>query len=229
MSAASPLVCRHLLDDAGAAFGVIDLDGVVRDCNESFARLYAHRPAAQTRGQRLTDFMPRAAGEERAQLVGRAVHAGKPLVVRELWHGVLLTAVIRPVPGDLCATLVARPSDVLTGMHAPCEGELVATAHTDLGPLATLSTRELEVLAYIGEGLTNHEIAKRIFRSDKTVEWHRSQLGLKLGVNTRVDLARIAHRAGLSEWVHTLRTSEAPGDAEAEAVASAPDGMKANA
>ncbi len=79
------------------------------------------------------------------------------------------------------------------------DGCAVVVAHfNDLGPLSALTERELEVLAFIGEGLSTAEIAQRLHRSTKTVEWHRRLLGSKLNATNRVELARIAIRAGLT-------------------------------
>ncbi|MCW5764778.1 MAG: helix-turn-helix transcriptional regulator [Phycisphaeraceae bacterium] len=63
--------------------------------------------------------------------------------------------------------------------------------------LDVLSARERQVLALIGEGLTMREIAERMFRTVKTVEWYRACLGRKLNIRNRVQLARIAIDAGL--------------------------------
>lgn len=68
----------------------------------------------------------------------------------------------------------------------------------DHGALATLTNREREVLGLIGDGLATADIAKALGRSVKTIEWHRVSLGNKLGVTNRVELARIAIAAGLS-------------------------------
>ncbi|WP_328946451.1 response regulator transcription factor [Streptomyces sp. NBC_00250] len=58
--------------------------------------------------------------------------------------------------------------------------------------LAVLSERERSVLDLIGEGLTNRQIAKQLYLSEKTVKNHISRLLAKLGVERRVQAAVIA-------------------------------------
>ncbi|KRD19469.1 MULTISPECIES: response regulator [unclassified Streptomyces] len=58
--------------------------------------------------------------------------------------------------------------------------------------LAGLSPRERDILALIGEGLTNREIGKKLYLSEKTVKNHISRLLAKLGVQRRVQAAVIA-------------------------------------
>ena len=57
-----------------------------------------------------------------------------------------------------------------------------------------LSKRECEVLRLLGEGLTNPEIAQRLFISPKTAEHHVGRIYGKLQLRTRTELAAYAVR-----------------------------------
>lgn len=63
---------------------------------------------------------------------------------------------------------------------------------------AALSPRERDVLALIAAGLTNKAIAEALYVSPNTVKTHVSSLLHKLQAGTRVQLASIATRHGLS-------------------------------
>ncbi|WP_406154386.1 response regulator transcription factor [Streptomyces sp. NBC_01023] len=61
--------------------------------------------------------------------------------------------------------------------------------------VSRLSPREREILVLIGDGLTNQEIGKRLYLSEKTVKNHISRLLAKLGVVRRVQAAVLATQA----------------------------------
>ena len=62
---------------------------------------------------------------------------------------------------------------------------------------AQLTARELEVLALLGDGLRNRDIAGRLFLSTKTVDHHVSAILRKLGARTRGEAGAQALRLGL--------------------------------
>ncbi|MBM7087712.1 response regulator transcription factor [Streptomyces sp. NPDC012461] len=61
--------------------------------------------------------------------------------------------------------------------------------------LPGLTEREREILALIGEGLTNRQIGRRLYLAEKTVKNHISRLLAKLGVERRIQAAVIATQA----------------------------------
>jgi two-component system response regulator TtrR len=65
--------------------------------------------------------------------------------------------------------------------------------------LATLTTREREVMRRVVEGKPNKCIAKDLSISIKTVEAHRSRMMEKLGVNSIAELVRVAVACEASE------------------------------
>jgi DNA-binding NarL/FixJ family response regulator len=85
---------------------------------------------------------------------------------------------------------------------APPPARAVAAAEPDAAepfPLDALglTAREVEVLALVGEGLTNRQIAEHLFISPKTAGLHVSHILSKLGVANRTQAAEVAHRARL--------------------------------
>jgi DNA-binding NarL/FixJ family response regulator len=68
-----------------------------------------------------------------------------------------------------------------------------------------LSEREQEVLALLTQGLSNKEIAQRLYLSVRTVEGHLANIYAKLGVHSRTEAALYAVRQG---WV-TLERKQA--------------------
>jgi ATP/maltotriose-dependent transcriptional regulator MalT len=65
-------------------------------------------------------------------------------------------------------------------------------------PLGGLSERELEVLGLVAEGLTNHDIARRLVLSEHTVNRHVANILRKLGLPSRAAAASLAGRYGLA-------------------------------
>ncbi|GAA0376387.1 DNA-binding response regulator [Acrocarpospora corrugata] len=110
-------------------------------------------------------------------------------LVKDTEPGELLDAVRRAAEGDraFSSNALARLVDRAVGTRAP-----VVPA-----PLP-LTRREREVLALIGEGLSNPEIAHRLNVGITTVKTHVSSVMIKTGCSNRIRLAILAFQHDLT-------------------------------
>lgn len=105
----------------------------------------------------------------------------------------------RPFLAEI-AQLAERAGVDLTGAGNADEipvqrkGRATRPATSTVPELAGLTARELEVLLELAKGLTNREIAERLFISEKTVSVHVSHILSKIGARTRVQASAILHR-----------------------------------
>ena len=104
------------------------------------------------------------------------------------------------------------PQDLIQAVRAAARGGAVLSPRiardlidtyvvTDDGEarrlVGTLTTREHEVLVQLGVGLSNAEIARRLFMGEGTVKTYVSRILGKLGCDNRVQAAIVAHEAGI--------------------------------
>jgi DNA-binding NarL/FixJ family response regulator len=107
--------------------------------------------------------------------------------------------------GESAADLLAGIRAVVSGERylSPSFKELAADNSDPLdgpesaGLLSRLTTREREILQLVAEGHSSHEVGRTIFVSTKTVEFHRRNIMLKLGIHTIAGLTRFAIKNGL--------------------------------
>jgi DNA-binding NarL/FixJ family response regulator len=106
-----------------------------------------------------------------------------------------------------------EPVDLLRGLRAVAAGDALLSpgvtrrliaefASRGRAPrtpreLAGLTEREREVMALVGEGLSNEEIAERLVVSPATAKTHVSRAMVKLGARDRAQLVVFAYEAGL--------------------------------
>jgi DNA-binding NarL/FixJ family response regulator len=108
-----------------------------------------------------------------------------------------------------------EPAELLRGVRAVASGDALLspgvtrrligefasrsrpTAAPAAGRLAALTDREREVVALVGEGLSNDEIGRRLFLSPATAKTHVSRAMVKLHVRDRAQLVVLAYESGL--------------------------------
>jgi DNA-binding NarL/FixJ family response regulator len=82
----------------------------------------------------------------------------------------------------------------------------------------SLTPRELEVVALVGEGLTNKEIAEVLVVRECTVENHLHSIFRKLNMKTRTQVARYAWQRGIRRIFQEPRPKSETGDDTPEAL-----------
>lgn len=126
--------------------------------------------------------------------VFRALEAGASgFLLKDTPPRELVAAVKVVAAGD--AMLSPTVTRTLIG-HYAAEGSQ-GRRHRALARLEVLTDREREVLVAVGSGLSNAEVGRSLFLSEATVKAHVSRLLLKLGATNRVQVAILAHDAGL--------------------------------
>ncbi|WP_460724086.1 response regulator [Nocardia heshunensis] len=85
-----------------------------------------------------------------------------------------------------------RPEELFTAIHAAAQGRTALSPpiadrvmNRMRNPQPTLTTRELDILAQLAQGLGNREIARALHISEATVKTHLGRIYDKLGVDTR--------------------------------------------
>jgi DNA-binding CsgD family transcriptional regulator len=126
--------------------------------------------------------------------------------VIRLTSGIDVTARARPVhDGDMLAGALVRLDPGPAPAAGPPRGEQ-AGEPAGLG-WASLTRTERSVAGVVAQGATNREAAARLFLSPHTVDFHLRQIFRKLGIGSRVELARVVvEQVGLGAG----RTGHAP-------------------
>jgi DNA-binding NarL/FixJ family response regulator len=101
-------------------------------------------------------------------------------------------AMLAPEAAAVVMARVAAGADDAAGVSTPPP----AADHPDL---ARLTPREREVLAGLGRGLTNRQLADELFVAEKTIKTHVSSVLAKLRLPDRTQAALFAVRTGLAD------------------------------
>jgi len=204
-----PMVCAHLRTILGSAPDIEVVDEAY-DGAAGVAAVVRNRPDVVLMELR----MPVLDGIAAIEQIGRL--ADPPVVV------VLTTFdadqyVLRALRAGAAGFLVKStpPEDLIGLVRVAAEGHTVLSpaaarrliaASADSRPAAerarkltgSLTEREVEVLTCLGEGLSNAQIAARLYLSEATVKGYVSRMLEKLGLDNRTQVGLLAHDAGLT-------------------------------
>ena len=113
----------------------------------------------------------------------------------EIYGG--LTAITFAVLGIWLGLKLTKPKEKIVFKEAPPQVRqpfaLNEGKREDLG----ITRRELEILALISQGMSNREIAQKLFVSENTVKTHSSRVFDKLGAKRRTQAVQLGKEFGL--------------------------------
>jgi DNA-binding NarL/FixJ family response regulator len=205
-----PMVCAHLRTILGSASDIEVVDEA-HDGAAGVAAVTRSRPDVVLMDLRMPVLDGIAAIE-------RIVKLSNPPVVVVLTTFDADQYVLRALRAGAAGFLVKStpPEDLIGLVRVAAEGHTVLSpaaarrliaASADSQPArerarklaGSLTEREVEVLICLGGGLSNAQIAARLFLSEATVKGYVSRMLDKLGLENRTQAGLLAHDAGLSQ------------------------------
>jgi DNA-binding NarL/FixJ family response regulator len=208
-----PMVCAHLRTILGSA-GDIEVTGEAHDGAAGVEAVLRNSPDVV-----LMDL--RMPGVDGITAIERIAKLARPP------HVVVLTTfdadqyVLRALRAGAAGFLVkfTPPQDLIGLVRVAAEGNTVLSpaaarrlvaASADREPardharklVSSLTERETEVLACLGEGLSNAQIGARLYLSEATVKGYVSRMLVKLGCANRTQAGLLAHDAGVITRQH---------------------------
>ena len=204
-----PMVCAHLYTILGSAPDIEVVDEA-HDGAAGVTAVVRNRPDVVLMDLRMPVLDGIAAIEQIVKLADPPVVVvlttfdADQYVLRALRAGAAGFLVKSTPPQDLIG-LVRVAAEGHTVLSPAAARRLIA-ASADSQPAAerarklagSLTEREVEVLTCLGEGLSNAQIAARLYLSEATVKGYVSRMLEKLGVENRTQAGLLAHDAGLT-------------------------------
>jgi DNA-binding NarL/FixJ family response regulator len=203
-----PMVCAHLRTILGSAPDIEVVDQA-HDGAAGVEAIMRSRPDVV-----LMDL--RMPGVDGLTAIERVARLADPPVVVVLTTFDADEYVLRALRAGAAGFLVKStpPEDLIGLVRVAAEGHTVLSpaaarrliaASTDSQPardrarkaVAALTERETEVLACLGQGLSNAQIAGRLYLSEATIKGYVSKMLDKLGCENRTQAGLLAHDAGI--------------------------------
>ncbi|MCK8678894.1 MULTISPECIES: response regulator transcription factor [Streptomyces] len=164
---------------------LLDIQMPVMDGLTALAEL--RRTAPEVRVLILTTF-----GEQR-NVLRALTEGGAGFLLKDSAPPELISAVRAAAAGEAYLS----PATTRQVVDLLASGDTARRAERARGLLGRLSDREREVLALLGEGLSNADVGRRIHMSEGTIKSYVSRILAKLDCENRVQAALLARDAGL--------------------------------
>ncbi|APE22688.1 MULTISPECIES: response regulator [Streptomyces] len=130
---------------------------------------------------------------ERENVLRTLEHGGAGFLLKDTAPAELIGAVRAAAAGDAYLS----PAATRHVVERLAAGREMTRAEEARGRVAGLSEKEREVLALLGEGLSNADAGRRLHMSEATVKTYVSRILAKLDCENRVQAALLARDAGL--------------------------------
>jgi len=181
---AASLTCQPLalIHPAVVYPQVADLDDAVTDIQEMLRRTLGEHVELVT--TLAGDLWPVLADPAQQALLG-AIMTGAAGYVSKQTRGADVTSAVRTAASGPSMLDPSASRQVMARLRDRTAGE---------DPAAALTGQEKRVLELIGQGLTNRQIAERMFLAEKTAKNYVSSLLAKLGMHRRTEAAAFAVR-----------------------------------
>ena len=123
-------------------------------------------------------------------------------------HAMVVEPQLAPCPSAMIAIFPTTMCEGVIGLANGVRHETLL--QHEWGRLECLSRGQLDTLRSVTMGFSNAQIAQRVYRTKRAIEWHIRFLNQLLGVNGREELATIGRDAGLccfsdEAWTCVLR------------------------
>lgn len=189
-----------------------DAAGRIQD---RFCHLESAMPPDMRTAQSLDQCLSRPVRDEWIQLIRETICTNKPIETIVIIDGVGFDLVSTPETSDPKERRVWLSLVRLADRDASetDRGRRILRHH-EWGGLDLLGRAQLETLRLITLGLSNQQIADKLHRSKRAVEWHIRHLHRLLAVCTREALARVGRLAAIDRfsddaWVTVVNTRPA--------------------